>query len=842
MTYADKGCDLCGLPLRFGDQILTENKRSYRFCCMGCKQVFRMLMEATDSPDPSKFKETELFRRCLEAGIIPRNEEDLDRLTGIDPEVGSGEGRIESGDDPADSLKENDSENTLSLNLTIKDMWCSACAWVIDEALVKIPGVEQVTCNFSTDRLNCKYNPLYTTPQKIIAAIQRLGYRATTPEESSIAIEKRKETIRFAVSTFLTMNIMMLSAALYFGFFTELTEDAIWKISWPIFIMTTVIMVYGGSNIYKRSLAGFVSAAGSMETLIAVGAGCAYLFSVYNLLKGSIHLYFDTAAMLITLVLLGKIIERTAKDRVQEDLESFFSLSPTKVKLCSAEYPNGRYVSADGLRVEDIFLVEEDDIVPADGLVIDGSGAMDESSLTGEALPVVKKDGDRVKSGTRLQKGRLRVKAEAVGENSTLGQMIHIMENALNQKTRLEGKTDRLLRWFVPVILMLGIATVAVLRSMGYSTESALIRAVTVIVISCPCALGVAIPLARVAGISLAGRMGILVRSFSAFERITGIDKIVFDKTGTITHGQWQLQRIITLSEINEKEALALAAGLEMASDHFIAAEIRTQAASRQIRPVQTHRIKTHHSGISGLYEGRQVRIGSHRFAAGADPGHRIDRDAIAREYPGASTVTLSIDGVPAAVFVFADTLKNDARQTVTELIQKGYAIALVSGDGKHSTSYIARAAGIRENHGQQSPRDKAGIVEQMQQDGRKVAMVGDGVNDAPALAQADLAVAIHSGSHLGKEVADLTLMRGNPGQLIDFIQLARATNRKVIQNLCFAFLYNIIAVPVAMAGFLTPLVAVCAMLLSSLSVTGNTLMLTKSYEIAFKTRRYAIK
>lgn len=842
MTYADKGCDLCGLPLRFGDQILTENKRSYRFCCMGCKQVFRMLMEATDSPDPSTFRETDLFKRCQEAGVIPRNEDDLSRLTGSGRKSDSGNGRIEPGDAVDEFPIENKPANTLPLNLTIKDMWCSACAWVIDETLLKTPGVDRVTCNFSTDRLNCSYNPLTTSPEKIITAIQRLGYRATTPEESSIAIDKRKETIRFAVSTFLTMNIMMLSAALYFGFFTELTEDAIWKISWPIFIMTTVIMVYGGSNIYKRSLAGFVSAAGSMETLIAVGAGSAYLFSVYNLFKGSIHLYFDTAAMLITLVLLGKIIERTAKDSVQEDLESFFSLSPTKVKLCSAEYPTGRYVSADGLRVEDIFLVEEDDIVPADGLVTEGTGAMDESSLTGEALPVIKKPGDRIKSGTRLQKGRLRVKAEAVGENSTLGQMIRIMENALNQKTRLEGTTDRLLRWFVPAILMLGIATVAVLLSMGFSTESALIRAVTVIVISCPCALGVAIPLARVAGISLAGRIGILVRSFSAFEQITGIDTIVFDKTGTITHGQWRLQRIITLSDVDENKALAFAAGLEMVSDHFIAAEIRNQAASRQIRPVQMHRIKTHDSGISGLFEGRQFRIGSHRFAADADPGNRIDRDAIAREYPGASTVTLSIDGVPAAVFVFADTLKKDARQTVAELIKKGYAVALISGDGQHSTRYVARAAGIQENHGQQSPRAKAGIVEQMQQDGRQVAMVGDGVNDAPALAQANLAVAIHSGSHLGKEVADLTLMRGDPGQLIDFIQLAQATNRKVIQNLGFAFLYNIIAVPVAMTGFLTPLVAVCAMLLSSLSVTGNTLRLTKTYQIAFKTRRYALR
>jgi len=842
MTNSPNGCDLCGLPLRFGDHTLNTSEHAYRFCCMGCKQVFRMLMEATDSPDPAAFKETELYNRCLAAGIIPGTENDLARLTDTAAKVKSAEDDTGFRKATHQAATAGTTENTLGLNLTIQDMWCSACAWVIDEALLNIPGVETANCNFSTDHLNCRYDPLRTSPDKIIGAIGRLGYRATTPDEPAIAAEKRRETIRFAVSTFLTMNIMMLSVSLYFGFFTELTEDAIWKLSWPIFIMATMVMFYGGHNIFKRSLVGFASAAGSMETLIAVGSGCAYLFSVYNLISGSIHLYFDTAAMLITLVLLGKIIERAAKDRVQEDLESFFSLRPNKVKLCAPERPAGRYVSADLLREKDIFLVEEDEIVPADGLIIDGSGAMDESSLTGEPLPVTKKAGDRIKSGTRLQKGILRVKAEAVGQNSTLGQMIHIMENALNQKTRLEGKTDRLLRWFVPIILGVGLATAAVLRLIGLPAEEALIRAVTVVVISCPCALGVAIPLARVAGISLAGRIGILVRSFSAFERVTGIKTVVFDKTGTITRGRWQLQRIVSLSGIDAQEALALAAGLEKNSDHFIAAEIRKQAARRQIRPAIISRIKLHTNGISGHSNGKPVRIGSHPFVSDADPDASAAREAVTREFPGASMVALSIHGRLAAIFVFADTLKEDARDTITALQNQGYALVLVSGDGQHSTRFIGQAVGIQEAYGQQSPTDKAKLIKRMQTGKRQVAMVGDGVNDAQALAVADLAVAVHSGSHLGKEVADLTLMRGNPGQLLDFIRLARATNRKVAQNLCFAFLYNVIAIPLAMIGLLTPLVAVCAMLLSSLTVTGNTLLLTKSYQNAFKTRRYALK
>jgi heavy metal translocating P-type ATPase len=642
--------------------------------------------------------------------------------------------------------------------------------------------------------------------------------------------EKRRETIRFAVSTFLTMNIMMLSVSLYFGFFTELTDDAIWKLSWPIFIMATIVIFYGGYNIFRRSLAGITSTAGSMETLIAVGSGSAYLFSVYNLIKGSIHLYFDTAAMLITLVLLGKMIERSAKDRVQADLESFFSLRPTKVKLCTADQPAGRYVSADALQVGSIFSVEEDEVVPADGLIIDGGGSVDESSLTGEPLPVAKRAGDRIKSGTRLKKGRVTVKAEAVGEQATLGQMIRIMEAALSQKTRLEGKTDRLLRWFVPVILGSGAATAAVLLFNGASAEDALIRAVTVIVISCPCALGVAIPLARVAGISLAGRIGILVRSFSAFERVGAIDTVIFDKTGTITQGQWQLRRIVPITDISQDSALALAAGLERHSDHFIAAEIRSQANQRQISVVEISNVKMHPNGVSGVTGDSQVRIGSFRLVSRADREARVERNDIIEKYPGASMVALSIDEKVAAIFVFADDLKESAGQTVTALKARDYRVDLVSGDGRQTTQFISEAVGIENHFGQQNPEDKSHIIEQMQSEGRKVAMVGDGVNDAPALARADLAVAIHSGSHLGKEVADLTLMRGDPGQLIDFIKLARLTNRKVMQNLAFAFIYNVIAVPLAMTGFLTPLVAVCAMLLSSLSVTGNTLLLINSH------------
>jgi cation transport ATPase len=345
----------------------------------------------------------------------------------------------------------------------------------------------------------------------------------------------------------------------------------------------------------------------------------------------------------------------------------------------------------------------------------------------------------------------------------------------------------------------------------------------------------VAIPLTRVAGISLAGRRGILVRSFSAFEQVEGIDTVVFDKTGTMTRGQWQLQRILTITDLSTHKALALAAGLEQHSDHFIAAEIRRQAQRRNILPAPVTRIERHADGVLGWVDNRPLRIGALGFVAADVRLKKAADSAIAQQDPGASLVALGSAGAIEAIFVFSDTLKEDARQAVANLKAQGYTLALVSGDARQSTEFIGQAVGVANNHGRQSPAAKADFITKLQSEGRKVAMVGDGVNDAPALASADLAVAVHSGSHLGKEVADLTLMRGNPGQLLDFFHLARATNRKVVQNLCFAFLYNGIAIPLAMAGYLTPIVAVCAMLLSSLSVTGNTLLLSKSYRDAFK-------
>lgn len=443
-----------------------------------------------------------------------------------------------------------------------------------------------------------------------------------------------------------------------------------------------------------------------------------------------------------------------------------------------------------------------------------------------------------MKSGTKILRGTFEIKAEGVGKDSILGQMLWIMERALNQKTPQEGKPDRMLQWFVPLILILSAVTGLVCFLFGLSLEDSIIRGITVTVISCPCALGIAIPLARVAGISGAGKKGILVRDFSSFEQSENLTAFVFDKTGTITQGQWLLLNIIPCEDFSEQQALAFALALEADSDHYIAKEIKKQATEKNVHPAQIERIVFHKNGISGRIGKDEVKIGSRDFlqqeiaASGA-----LSSDSYPQFNTLASTVYLGFGGRLCAVFVFGDKVKEGSRPTVEKLRSKGFALSLVSGDGDKTTKHVGHKLRIESAYGEMLPKDKAAFVERLQKKGHRVAMIGDGINDAPALVQSDLSIAVYSGSNLGKEMADITLMRGDPRQVLYFLALAQEVNKKVKQNFFAAFFYNIICIPIAMSGLLTPLVAVCAMLMSSLSVIGNTLLLTrktrKSYDLS---------
>lgn len=806
-------CDLCGLPARSDVFSATFGDREYHYCCAGCRMVFAMLMEAADAPDPSRFKQTDLYRRCVTAGVVPAAEEDLNTVA-------------LSADMPTDNR---DHARGLPLDDRVEGMWCPACAWVIGAALKRVSGVEVVECDFSTDRLRCRYDPIHTSPEQIRDVVKQLGYRIASKDSAAAEHALRRDFVRLAVSALLSANVMMLSWALYSGFFTILSAEGVGYISWPVFVMATAVILYGGGPIMRKAWFGIRHGAPGMEALIVLGAGSAYLYSLVNWWSGSLHLYFDTATMLITLLLLGKMLESQAKSRVRADLEGFLALQPNKVRLWNPTLPHGRYVAVEQLSAGDCYEVGPEDVLPADGRVLQGNGRLDASAITGEPRPVTVMVGDAVVSGSRVRSGDMIIQADRVGADSLLGQMIAIVKESLVQKTDLESRTDRLLIWFVPLISGLALATGLSGYAWGLSMDQALVRAVTVLVIACPCALGIAIPLVRVAGISGAGRRGILVKDFRAFEQASRINSVVLDKTGTVTHGRWTVERFEVSGKCSQKEVIALAMGLEKAVDHTIARSI--EALGRQLgleaEPVED--IQLHAEGVSGHHQSRLIKIGRRSFAvdgpaAKETPVRPQDDDAVL----SLSEVVLSVDGKIWAQFYFGDTLRKDIVYTIQRYKTRGLELHLVSGDEVPATEAVSAALGIDHAMGRLMPGDKADYIGRLQEKGRCVAMLGDGINDAPALTRADMGVAMHSGSPLAQQAAGVTLMRGDPSQLLDFFDWAVQVDRKVRQNLWCALGYNVISIPVAMAGLLSPLVAVTAMLLSSLTVIGNTLLLVR--------------
>ncbi|WP_041273127.1 heavy metal translocating P-type ATPase [Desulforapulum autotrophicum] len=810
-------CTLCGLGVK-----VSKPTSKDVFCCQGCKMVHAMLMESDEYKDTKDFKDTDLYKQCVAAGIVPDTTKETSE---------SWEARLEP---PAPELSGTDSEvpmdagNFLTLNLQIQNMWCPACAWLIETTLTRSKGVVNASCNFSSDRGSVVYDPVKTSPDKIYAAIEKLGYPAADINQK--ASKSRAEFIRICVTLFLTMNVMMLSWSIYSGFFIELSPHAVQLLAWPVFLMATVVVFYGGYPIHKRALAGITSGFPGMETLVSTGSFSTYTYSLFHFYRGSIHLYFDAASMLILLILTGKMLEQTAKNKISEGLWKFFSLVPQKVRICADQFPRGRYVSIKQLSQGDAFLAEEGEILAADGIVTRGSAVIDESSITGEAKPANVRPQDTVKSGTRIISGKIQITAVKVGEDSILGRMLAIMENSLSEKTAQTQRFEDILKFFVPSVIGFSIVTYFFWMLYGLTSYEAFNRGISVMVISCPCALGIAIPLALVAGVSAAGKKGILVRDFEAFEKVNGLDTIVFDKTGTLTTGKLKVLGMDTANNFPAQKAWQIVHAMEQESDHYIAHTISAFAMAMNLPPLDLEDLTYHSNGISCQYQDKIYCFGSRDFVNKSNPA---DPSFISFARQGAqviSTVFLAQDDTIVAAVHLGDAMKTGVKTLVADLYKRGLTCYLISGDAERPT--LAAGAFVQipaENaHGGLLPHEKAEFIKTLKQSGKKVAMVGDGVNDAPAMGQSDIAMAVHSGLNPGEGVAAITLMQETPVQIIDFIGLATRVNRKVKQNLIFALVYNIISIPVAAGGFLNPIIAATAMLFSSLSVTCNTLLLVK--------------
>ncbi len=797
--------------------------------------VHAMLMESDLCEGTTDFKETDLYKKCVAAGVIPDTSqaEPLSALPsdGRDAGVPDSSGPGSASHTTAGSSEPPDSDRFLSITFHIRHMWCPACAWVIEDMLMRSKGVIRAECNFSSDRGKIWYDPVKTSPNTLFNTIEKLGYKPALTDEKSN--EKKHEFVRFFITLFLTMNVMMFSWAIYSGFFIKLSVGSVKMLAWPVFVMASAAVFYGGFPIHVRAASGIRSGFPGMEALISIGSFSTYSYSVVQLFLGSIHLYFDAASMLILLTLTGKMIEQSAKNRISQNLSEFFSLFPQKVKICTESRPKGRYVSVKQLSKGDLFITDRDEVVAADGVVIKGSASVDESSITGEAKPSHLTPGDKVKSGSRILKGALQVRAVATGDDSILGRMLLIMEENLGSSSAGAQRFANLLKYFVPSIIGLAVITCLFWITRGLPPYESFSRGISVLVISCPCALGIAIPLTLVAGVSAARSRGILVRDFEVFEKFNAIDTLVFDKTGTLTSGSLVVLDMITARKTAKETAWKIICAMEKESDHYIADTIRKYRSGTADHIAALENITHHPNGISCRYRGKEYRLGRLDFAAGNQPVPAQFDPARQGEAHVISTIYLTCDHEIAAVVHLGDFMKKGIKDFITDITAMGYDTCLISGDATAPVAKAGRVVQIASHniHGNLLPHEKADFIKHLQQKGKTVAMIGDGVNDAPAMAQSDIAIAVRSGLNPSRKVATVTLMQETPVQLLEFIPLAKAVNAKVKQNLWFAFVYNLISIPIAAAGLLNPIIAVIAMLLSSLSVTLNTLRLVKRWD-----------
>lgn len=773
------------------------------------------------------FRSTELYRVCVDSGIIPRSEEDLLQIQDV-PEKRQGSAPL-----PEGGPREFEAGLAKELVLHVDGMWCTACSWLMEEVLRKSPGIVKVQVFFLSDLARIAYLPHRIQPRDILADIEKLGYTARPAGEDRPPMmeERKNHLLPLGVSAILTANIMMLSFVLYFGFFQDLGEGAIGYLSYPLWLLATPVVFYGGYPILKRAFLGLRHMSVSMDTLIAVGSLSAYFYSLGGLVTGSLHLYFDTAAMLITIVLLGRYIELRARDTLSQGITELYSLSRGKVRLCLEKIE--KWVASEAVEVGDSFRVSGGERIPLDALVLAGQGEVDASFLTGESRPMKKSPGETVMGGTLLLGGELHLQALRTGSESAIGQMIALMQEALSARNSFEVLADRLTRFFVPIVLLLAAGTAGWGWMVGgLPSHETLLRAVTVLVITCPCALGIATPLAKVAAIGAGRSRGILIRDPSALERARDLDVLICDKTGTLTEGVFSLQKIVTRG-MPEHKALARVASIETGAGHFLAREILRRTRELSLQLEEATRLEYFEGlGARGCIRGTPTAVGNRAFMKREGLTCPRDMDDAARklESDGNTVLFFGWEGEVQGYLAFGDSIKAGAAESLRQMQQRGLTVHLVSGDSQETTQAVAQRLGVEHFRGQSLPVDKVEIVRRLQQEGHRVAMMGDGVNDAAALARADVGIALGTGSNILQEASDITLMTGHPEKLLEVLDLSHMTVRIIRQNLFFALFYNVLGIPLAVAGMLNPIMAVAAMFASSLTVIGNTLRISRKH------------
>jgi P-type Cu+ transporter len=736
---------------------------------------------------------------------------------------------------------------TEHLDLPITGMTCASCATRVEKKLNKLDGVA-ATVNFATERATVDYDAAEVDPERLVEAVESVGYSAVLPSaeesegEEGAADETQALRTRLLVSALLSLPVLVLSMVPAFQFDN-------WQ--WLALQLATPVVVWGAWPFHRAAWQNLRHGAATMDTLISLGVLAAWLWSLYALFigdagmtgmtmefdlipepgSGTDEIYLEVASIVTTFLLAGRYFEARAKRRAGAAITALLELGARDASVLDSE-GNERRVPVEEVQVGDRFLVRPGEKVATDGLVEEGRSAVDLSMLTGESVPVEVEPGAEVVGASVNAGGRLIVRATRVGADTALAQIARLVTEAQSGKAPVQRLADRVSAVFVPVVIALSVATLAFWLGAGEGASFAFTAAVAVLIIACPCALGLATPTALMVGTGRGAQLGLLIKGPEVLEATRRVDTIVLDKTGTVTSGKMALVDLVLADGVERTEALRLVGAAENASEHPIARAI-AEAARNEVERLPALDAFSNRDGlgIEATIDGdRLVLAGRERLLTewGFEIPAELEAARERAEQSGHTAVLAGWDGQARATLVVADTVKPTSRAAIAELKGLGLRPILLTGDNERTAQAVAEQVGVDEVIAEVLPADKAAVVARLQGEGRVVAMVGDGVNDAPALAQADLGLAIGTGTDVAIEASDLTLVSGDLSAAGDAIRLSRATLRTIKQNLGWAFGYNLAALPLAAAGFLNPILAGAAMALSSVSVVGNALRLRR--------------
>ncbi|MCV2223772.1 copper resistance metal-translocating P1-type ATPase CueA [Pseudomonas mercuritolerans] len=714
-----------------------------------------------------------------------------------------------------------------TVELSIDGMTCASCVGRVERALSKVPSVSSVSVNLANERAHLELLGQVDT-QTLLDAVSKAGYSASVwqaERPQSDDQQKRLHRERWALICAIALALPLVLPMLLQPFGIH------WMLpAWVQFALATPVQFIFGARFYVAAWKAVRAGAGNMDLLVALGTSAGYGLSVYEWASAAgrmPHLYFEASAVVIALVLLGKYLESRAKRQTASAIRALEALRPER----AIQVIDGREqdVAISALRLDDLVLVKPGERFPVDGEVVEGQSHADEALISGESLPVPKQAGDKVTGGAINGEGRLLVRTQALGAETVLARIIRLVEDAQAAKAPIQKLVDKVSQIFVPTVLLIALATLIGWWLYGAPLETAVINAVAVLVIACPCALGLATPTAIMAGTGVAARHGILIKDAEALERAHEVSSVVFDKTGTLTSGA---PRIAHFSAVDgdENNLLTLAGALQRGSEHPLAKAVLDAAAERGLNvPDVSDSQALTGRGIAGTLDGRRLALGNRRMLdESALSAGELSTSAEAWEREG-RTLSWLIEQSPQpkvlGLFAFGDTLKPGALQAVQQLAARDIQSHLLTGDNRGSARVVAEALGIQNVHAEVLPADKAATVAELKKTG-VVAMVGDGINDAPALAAADIGIAMGGGTDVAMHAAGITLMRGDPRLVPAALEISRKTYAKIRQNLFWAFVYNLIGIPLAVFGFLNPVLAGAAMALSSVSVVSNALLL----------------